>query len=84
MKKTVFVLLGCLVSVMTGASGAFAVMPPSDFEEMKSTASLERIQEAIESLERDERQMAEILRAIKKDEEALNRELAGDNERSLK
>lgn len=80
MEKTVVFLLGCLASVMTGAPRAFAVLPPSNFEETKSTASLERVQGAIETLERDERQLAEILRAIKKDEEALKRALADRKE----
>lgn len=69
--------------MMTGAPCAVAVMPPSTFEETKSTSSLERVQEAIKTLERDERQMAEILRAIKDDEEKLNRALADREEDRL-
>ena len=84
MKKTVFVLVWALASVLIGTPCAFAVMPPSNFEETTSTSSLQRVQGAIETLEQDQRRMEDILRDIKRDEDMLNQILAGELQRSVK
>ena len=84
MKKTIFVLDWGLALVLIGVPCAFAVMPPSTFDETTSTSSLQRVQGAIKTLDQDQRRMADIVRDLKRDEEALNRILARDHERSLK